>query len=377
MGCGASKSRMGCGASKGMVVESEIVDLCKETRAKFLELRAQEVVQWLDEIIPVLEVQPVDEREALLGLRNVAQRILNGATPRSFLLSTAFATDFATAKQTIQSALKKEFQEETKEDVTLLQGCEVLWENKDATELRNAVDPGIAWYVLGYTLWTQDKAAEAADACQKAIHLLKGPLKTNAEMGLGVSFLHLGRYRDAEIIFRRCLRDDPTSARMLTNLGNVYFAQKKIQKATSFYLKALRIQKQSHADIAAVLNNLATALTTQGHTIHGRILYERALDIRSKTLTRDHPFVGESLANLGWAIHLQHDDDNAREFLLSAFDIYAVSLGAHHPRTQGTARNLALVEVLPPKNRLLPRDLLVLLVLFFAVVVCVFLILKA
>jgi tetratricopeptide (TPR) repeat protein len=83
------------------------------------------------------------------------------------------------------------------------------------------------------------------------------------------------------------------------------WAQGDLQEASCLYERALEIRRRTlgeeHPDTAATLNNLALPLQAQDEYDEAHSLYERALATYEKTLGEDHPYaevVRQNLRNL-------------------------------------------------------------------------------
>ncbi len=79
-------------------------------------------------------------------------------------------------------------------------------------------------------------------------------------------------------------------------------AQGKYAAAQPLYEKALEIRRRlltdDHPDTATSYNNLAVNLNAQGKYAQAQPLYEKALEIRHRRLTDDHPDTAQSYNNV-------------------------------------------------------------------------------
>jgi tetratricopeptide (TPR) repeat protein len=90
---------------------------------------------------------------------------------------------------------------------------------------------------------------------------------------LGIVYQKLGRYADAENIFRQGTGADPTSAALLNNLGYCYQAQKRLPEAEQAYRDAL-VRSQ---DFQRARMNLAIVLAQLGRLEESVIEFSRVV----------------------------------------------------------------------------------------------------
>ena len=93
------------------------------------------------------------------------------------------------------------------------------------------------------------------------------------------------------------------SAGSLNAQGEVLYAQGKYAQAQPLFEKALEIRRRlltdDHPDTAASYNNVAVNLTPRGSTPRPSRCYEKALEIRRRLLTDDHPDTAAKLQQRG------------------------------------------------------------------------------
>jgi len=97
------------------------------------------------------------------------------------------------------------------------------------------------------------------------------------------------------------------------------------------------------ADAANTLNGLANLLYRQGLLSEVRLLYERALALREKTVGPDHPDVAQSLNNLAVLLHRQWFLSEARPLYERALAINEKTLGPDHLEVANLLNNLAIL----------------------------------
>ena len=96
------------------------------------------------------------------------------------------------------------------------------------------------------------------------------PQNADALHLLGVSSYQLGQYEIAVNLIAQAIRIDPTNPLFFTNLGKVFWKQKKLEKSIQAHQKAIQIQ----FDHAEAHVNLATTFLLQGQLIAGWKEYE-------------------------------------------------------------------------------------------------------
>ena len=94
-------------------------------------------------------------------------------------------------------------------------------------------------------------------------------------------------------------------------------AQGKYAQAQPLYEKALEIRRRlltdDHPDTAMSYNNLAINLNAQGKYAQAQPLFEKALEIRRRLLTDDHPDTATSYNNLAGNLNAQGKYLEARD----------------------------------------------------------------
>jgi tetratricopeptide (TPR) repeat protein/transposase-like protein/transcriptional regulator with XRE-family HTH domain len=169
------------------------------------------------------------------------------------------------------------------------------------------------------------------------------PYTANALSNLANLYLAQRRYREAEPLYRRALAirehhfgpPDPDSDDHLHTLANFYVTQGHYREAESLYQRILAIREQRlgplHYRTANILNNLAVLYITQARYGEAEPLYGRVLTIREQQFGPTHPHTATSLYNLAM---LQRDKGNfveAEPLYQRALVIREQHLGKTHP----------------------------------------------
>jgi tetratricopeptide (TPR) repeat protein len=139
--------------------------------------------------------------------------------------------------------------------------------------------------------------------------------------------------------------DFPEAARLMNRAG--YYLKERAQyaEAEPLYQRALDIREKTlgpeHPDTATSLNNLAGLYNSQGRYAEAEPLYQRALDITEKALGPEHPYTAMSLNNLAGLYDSQGRYAEAEPLLKRALDITEKALGPEHPSTITVLKNYA------------------------------------
>jgi tetratricopeptide (TPR) repeat protein len=95
------------------------------------------------------------------------------------------------------------------------------------------------WYVLGYSLFAQQKIGESLKALAKSLQL--DVKNADAHKILGRDLMIIGRFDAAQIEFEQGIRYDPQSAEMHYNLGKLFSMQDNWDPGRKEFEEALRI----------------------------------------------------------------------------------------------------------------------------------------
>jgi tetratricopeptide (TPR) repeat protein len=115
-----------------------------------------------------------------------------------------------------------------------------------------------------------------------------------------------------------------------------------------WHLRALRrVAPMSHEDrlayeSARTINEQAETLIKRGKYAEAQPLFEKALEIRRRLLTDDHPSTAESYINLGYNLYLRGRYKEAQPLYEKALEILRRLLTDDHPLTAESYNNLAM-----------------------------------
>jgi CHAT domain-containing protein/Tfp pilus assembly protein PilF len=219
----------------------------------------------------------------------------------------------------------------------------------------------IALYNLAVVYAALGKYADAEGLFKRALAIKEKALGAdhpdvaNSLHNLAIVYEEQAKYADAEGLFKRALaiwekalgKDHPDVANTLNSLAVVYWKQGKYADAEGLYKRTLTIKEKAlgadHPDVAATLANLAGVYKEQGKYADAEGLFRRALAIREKTLGADHPDVATSLNNLAVVHEAQGKYADAEGLFRRALAIREKTLGKDHPEMAKTLSNLAIV----------------------------------
>jgi tetratricopeptide (TPR) repeat protein len=135
------------------------------------------------------------------------------------------------------------------------------------------------------------------------------------------------------------------SAETMNGHGEALRAQGKYAQAQPLFQKALEIRRRlltdDHPDTALSYNNLAFNLKAQGKYAQAQPLYEKALEIYRRLLTDDHPDTATSYNNVAANLNAQGKYAQAQPRLEKALEIFRRLLTDDHPDTATNYNNVA------------------------------------
>ncbi len=140
--------------------------------------------------------------------------------------------------------------------------------------------------------------------------------------------------------------DYPNVATYRNNLGTVWNAKGKYDKAIEYYEKALesglKAFGEDHPDVATYRNNLGSAWKAKGEYDKAIEYYEKALKSDVKTFGEDHPKVATRWNNLGEVWRAKGKYDKAIEYYEKALGSDLKSFDEDHPKIAAYRNNLGV-----------------------------------
>ncbi|HKS08658.1 MAG TPA: tetratricopeptide repeat protein [Pyrinomonadaceae bacterium] len=171
---------------------------------------------------------------------------------------------------------------------------------------------------------SQDSAVKELPELQEATALTESVVK----------LYNQGKYDEALPLAKRALeirekllpRIDPRISSSLTNLGELYLAQKDYKPARETFQRLLQIQEEvfgpEDVNLAFTLDRLALLNFAARNSRETEAAYKRALALREKSLGPDDPQVAQSWFNLGEFYRFERDLKPALESYRKAMTVY-------------------------------------------------------
>ena len=180
------------------------------------------------------------------------------------------------------------------------------------------------------------------------------PETTRALQDVGLVYLALGRYTDAETVFLRAVRlcesqgsNTCATAYALNNLAVLYRRQGRYAEVEPLYLRSLSLLEScfgpAHPDCATIANNLAVLKHVQAIYEDAEPLYLRAIAIREQAFSTNDPGVAEALCNLATLYYNRGAYHEALRYHTRAAEIRAKAYGRTHPAVAESMNNIAVL----------------------------------
>jgi serine/threonine-protein kinase len=170
---------------------------------------------------------------------------------------------------------------------------------------------------------------------------------------LGLLFINLGRYEDADAMVGRSLslsrqvygESHLEVAVALQHLGRIRRLQGRYTEAESLYREALDMLRRTgglaHPAYPDVLTDLAFLLPYLSRDLEAESLYREALARRREILEPDDPLVGESIMRVAGILRRLHRSAESESTAREGLEFRRRVLGPEHPMVGYTIVNLA------------------------------------
>lgn len=185
-------------------------------------------------------------------------------------------------------------------------------------------------------------------------HFARGSAEVaEARQGLAQAYVGLGRPAEAEplmrevVAARRRLGDDALTAEAVGSLGNVLSQLARYPEAEEAVREALTLRETAYgedsAEVAASLNDLASARAAQGDRAGAVALAQRSVEMFEAMGDETSPWLARARGNL--AFHLQNTGrhEDAEAMMRSVLERDEARYGADHPIVATDLTNLASV----------------------------------
>ncbi|CAF4623456.1 unnamed protein product [Rotaria sp. Silwood2] len=168
---------------------------------------------------------------------------------------------------------------------------------------------------------------------------------------LGRILIQLGEPAKAEHLYQILIEtatSDKARGDYNNTLGVVYHGLGEYSKAIKFYERALDIKEKTvppnHPDLAASYNNIGLVYDNMGEYSKALSSYERSLEIKKIALPPNHPDFAQSYNNIGLVYNNVGEYSKALSYYEKAQEIWKKSLPSTHPHIAHVKRNIENVK---------------------------------
>jgi serine/threonine protein kinase/tetratricopeptide (TPR) repeat protein len=232
-----------------------------------------------------------------------------------------------------------------------------LLQIRESGKKLTAPDASDAMNSLGDIYLAQKQYPQAEQFFNKALAIRKTytgadhAIMAESLASLGNLALEKGQFKKATELLTQAEKiadsgqmDETDKAKIYNALGQTYQFQRKMDKAESYYHKALAIREQhlnpDNPAIADTLTCLGTLEFSKRNSAESETLLKRALDIQKRALGGDNPSVAETEFCLGVLYRAQRQIDKAQPLIADALRIRTKVYGAQDPETVQTKQLL-------------------------------------
>ncbi|KAI5460912.1 hypothetical protein BGZ63DRAFT_388024 [Mariannaea sp. PMI_226] len=221
-------------------------------------------------------------------------------------------------------------------------------------------EPNLPEYV-GLSFLILGKYGEAEQMYRQAFELRTKTLgqehsDTLASMNnLSWVLRHLGRYNEAEQMQRQTLNlnvkvhgpEHPSTLTSMNILAGILMSLGGYDEAEQMHRQTfnlrMRILGQEHPDTLRSMNNLALTLRHSERYDEAEQMHRQTLNLRVKILGEEHPDTLSSMNNLALTLRHLERYDEAKQMHQQTLNLSVKILGKDHPNTLGSMDNLALI----------------------------------
>ena len=155
--------------------------------------------------------------------------------------------------------------------------------------------------------------------------------------------LRLGRYAEAESVFKEILVNEPNNTLAMTGLGITFLKTAKYSEAEEILKKALVVERARDPDsniIVLELSNLVEFYQARGKYAEAEPYLQQVLETSEKMLGKDHPYIAMHLNNLCLLYEAQGKYAEAEALYKRAVEIAEKSWGPDNPNTVRIRKNM-------------------------------------
>jgi tetratricopeptide (TPR) repeat protein len=167
---------------------------------------------------------------------------------------------------------------------------------------------------------------------------------------LGILLVKIGHFDKAEELYKVLLEktsDEDEKVLYYNSLGYIKDKQGDYEKPIEYYEKALEIRQKTlppnHPHLATSYNNIGRVYDNTGEYEKARSFYEKALEIQQKNLSPNHPDLATSYNNIGSVYDEMGEYSKALSFYEKALEIYQKTLPQNHPHLATFYTNIGRV----------------------------------
>jgi tetratricopeptide (TPR) repeat protein len=167
---------------------------------------------------------------------------------------------------------------------------------------------------------------------------------------LGLLMITVAQFDKAQQVFEMILdrtTDEKEKGEIYYYLGWIKTDQGKYTEAITYFEKALEIKQKTlpanDPSLATSYNNIGEVYRNMGEYSKALSYYEKALEIRQKTLPPNHPDLANSYSCIGSVYYDMGEYSKALSYYEKALEIYQKTLPANHPDLATSYVNIGLV----------------------------------
>ena len=167
---------------------------------------------------------------------------------------------------------------------------------------------------------------------------------------LGQLLLKIGNFNQAEDNYTQLLNkstDENAADAVYDALAVTKTHRGQYREAASIYEKYLEIRsksaKTSDSSIAGIYNNIASVYHYMGNYSKALEFYEKSLEIKKIALPSNHPDLATSYSNIASVYEKMGNYSKALKFYEKSLKIRKIALPSNHPELSNSYNNIAVV----------------------------------
>jgi tetratricopeptide (TPR) repeat protein len=190
----------------------------------------------------------------------------------------------------------------------------------------------------------------------KDLHILTDRMReeifqeSNGWHRLSLLLLKMGQLEKAQQVYEVILgqtSDEGEKGNIYHQIGLVKYDQGEYKEACTFYEKALEIRRKTlppnHPNLASSYNNIGLVCSAMGEHSKALSYYEKTLEIRQKILPPNHPDLASSYNNVGSVYSKMGQYSKALSYYEKVLEIQQKTLPPNHPDLGTSYNNIGMV----------------------------------